>query len=208
MFPTAFQIEISDRSLLLIAVGAMMLAVLAFAAIFASRFARVGPNQVLIVSGRKRLVTLSNGTTRAVGFRVVKGGGTFVFPIFERVDVLSLELRELRSRWHDLRSRDGVPLQVECAAQFKIGGDDARLELAAERYLTSNPDQIKQVAGTIIEAELRGLLASTTADEAVNGLAKLTARAREAAARSLAGAGLELANFSLPAIAPAVTVAA
>ena len=39
-----------------------------------SRYTKVGPNQVLIVSGRKH--RLEDGTT--VGFRIVKGGGTFV----------------------------------------------------------------------------------------------------------------------------------
>jgi hypothetical protein len=52
------------------------------------RYAKVGPNQVLIVSGRKH--HLPDGTS--VGFRIVKGGGTFVFPIIEKLDVLSLEV--------------------------------------------------------------------------------------------------------------------
>ena len=39
-----------------------------------SRYTKVGPNQVLIVSGNKH--KLEDGTT--VGFRIVKGGGTFV----------------------------------------------------------------------------------------------------------------------------------
>ena len=56
-----------------------------------SRYTKVGPNQVLIVSGRKH--KLEDGSM--VGFRIVKGGGTFVMPVFEKVDILSLELLTL-----------------------------------------------------------------------------------------------------------------
>jgi len=46
---------------------------------FLSRYTKVGPNQVLIVSGRKH--RLEDGST--VGFRIVKGGGTFVMPVLK-----------------------------------------------------------------------------------------------------------------------------
>ena len=57
-----------------------------------SRYTKVGPNEVLIVSGVKRNYTDPDGTVRKRGFRIVKGGGTFVYPIVEKVDILSLEL--------------------------------------------------------------------------------------------------------------------
>jgi flotillin len=38
-----------------------------------SRYTKVGPNQVLIVSGIKRKMVEADGSSRDVGFRVVKG---------------------------------------------------------------------------------------------------------------------------------------
>ena len=52
----------------------MVLVMLVSMDIMLSRCVKVGPDQVLIVSGRK--VQLPAG--RCVGFRLVKGGGTFV----------------------------------------------------------------------------------------------------------------------------------
>jgi hypothetical protein len=60
----------------LLAAVILVLAMIVFMVIALSRYMKVGPNQVLIVSGRK--VHLPDG--RCVGFRLVKGGGTFVFP--------------------------------------------------------------------------------------------------------------------------------
>src|SRR5262245_26144517 len=74
--------------IVIIAVATMMLMLFIFAGILVSRYRKVGPNQVLIVSGRK--VQLPDG--RFAGFRFVKGGGTFVFPLIEKADILSLEV--------------------------------------------------------------------------------------------------------------------
>ena len=73
-------------------VGAILFVVFVFAIIYASRYKKTGPNEVLIISGRKRTITDPSGELREVGFRVVKGGGRFVWPVFEKVDILSLEL--------------------------------------------------------------------------------------------------------------------
>jgi hypothetical protein len=66
--------------------------VFVFAMVWASRYTKVGPNQVLVVSGRQYKMTDPDGTAHTRGFRIVKGGGTFVFPVIEKVDILSLEL--------------------------------------------------------------------------------------------------------------------
>src|SRR5689334_11853874 len=70
----------------------IVVVVIIFLAIWASRYTKVGPNQVLVVSGRKHRYTDPDGTVLTRGFRVVKGGGTFVIPVIEKVDLLSLEL--------------------------------------------------------------------------------------------------------------------
>ncbi len=75
-----------------IGVGSLLFVFFIFVIIYASRYTKSGPNQVLVISGIKRRMTEADGTTREVGFRIVKGGGRFVWPIFEKVVVLSLEL--------------------------------------------------------------------------------------------------------------------
>ena len=69
---------------IILGVGAVMLVFFVFLGIWASRYTKVGPNQVLVISGRKHRITESDGTARDVGFRVVKGGGVFVWPVSGR----------------------------------------------------------------------------------------------------------------------------
>ena len=51
-----------------------------------SRYTKVGPNQVLVVSGRQHKFRDADGQVFARGFRIVKGGGTFVLPVIEKIE--------------------------------------------------------------------------------------------------------------------------
>src|SRR4051812_37238781 len=82
-----------------------------------SRYTKVGPNQVLIVSGRKHNYADPDGVERVRGFRVVKGGGTFVYPIVEKVDILSLELLTIDVQTPEVYTSKGVPVKVDGVAQ-------------------------------------------------------------------------------------------
>ena len=75
---------------ILVAVG-ILFVLFVMAGFYASRYKKVGPNQVLVVSGRRRaVINPATGQKEEIGFRVVKGGGTFIVPVLERMDVLSM----------------------------------------------------------------------------------------------------------------------
>ena len=50
-------------------VGAVIFVLFIFVMIWASRYTKAGPNQVLIISGSKRRLTDPEGNVREVGFR-------------------------------------------------------------------------------------------------------------------------------------------
>ena len=76
-------------ALALIIAGSVFIALLLIAfAVWAHQFTKVGPNEVLIISGRRGKV--SDGEEIRRGYRIVRGGGTFVRPFRERVQRLSL----------------------------------------------------------------------------------------------------------------------
>ena len=91
-------LDISKFGTIIIAAVGIVIVVFLIAAIWASRYTKVGPNQVIVVSGWKRKYVEPDGTVGTRGFRIVKGGGTFVIPVIEKVDVLSLELLTISAR--------------------------------------------------------------------------------------------------------------
>ena len=62
-------------------------------AIWASRYTKVGPNQVLVISGRKHRVIDPDGTVaRGAAFTSSKAAARSSCRCIEKVDILSLEL--------------------------------------------------------------------------------------------------------------------
>ena len=99
-------------------VVSILLVVFLFAGIWASRYTKVGPNEVLVISGRKRRMVDPDGTARDVGYRIVKGGGVFVWPVFEKVDILKLELMTIDVQTPEVYTSKGVPVKLDGVAQI------------------------------------------------------------------------------------------
>lgn len=166
-------------------------------AIFASRYTKVGPNEVLIISGRKRRVVDPDGVTREVGFRVVKGGGKFVWPVFEKVDVLSLELLTIDVQTPEVYTSKGVPVKVDGVAQIKIKGDDVSIATAAEQFLSKTADEIKSVAMQTLEGHLRAILGTMSVEEIYQNRDAFASKVQEVAAGDMANMGLHIVSFTI-----------
>src|SRR5690606_23719496 len=113
-------------------------------ALFAARYKKVGPNEVLVISGKFF-------RKEGKGFRTIRGGGVFVWPIFERVDRLSLNIMTLVVRTPEVYTFQGVPVVVDGVAQVKIDSDQASIDTAAEQFLGLNDEQIRTVALETLE---------------------------------------------------------
>ncbi|MEQ2007822.1 MAG: SPFH domain-containing protein, partial [Limisphaerales bacterium] len=165
--------------------------------IFASRYTKVGPNEVLVISGRKRRVQDPDGKMRDVGFRIVKGGGVFVWPVFEKVDILSLELLTIDVQTPEVYTSKGVPVKVDGVAQIKIKGDDISIATAAEQFLSKTTDEIKNVATQTMEGHLRAILGTMTVEEIYQNRDAFASRVQEVAAGDMANMGLGIVSFTI-----------
>ena len=67
--------------------------------IFMCNYIKVPPNVALIVSGRKHKYKVKDAEGKDIikqfGYRIVRGGATFVIPFFERVDKLNLGIMQV-----------------------------------------------------------------------------------------------------------------
>ena len=158
-----------------------------------SRYTKVGPNQVLIVSGRRH--RLEDGSQ--VGFRIVKGGGTFVYPILEKVDVLSLELLTIDVQTPEVYTSKGVPVKVDGVAQIKVKGDDVSIRTAAEQFLGKSQDEIRNIATQTLEGHLRAILGTMTMEEIYQNRDAFASKVQEVAAGDMANMGLAIVSFTI-----------
>ncbi len=128
---------------------------------FAKNYIKVPPNAVAIFSGRQR--KLADG--RVVGYRMVRGGAAFRWPLLEQVDYLSLNVFTIPLEIKRAYTLKGVPISVKAVANVKIKGDDMSLAAAAERFLGMTPDTIQKVIFQTLEGHLRSILGTLTVEE-------------------------------------------
>ena len=158
-----------------------------------SRYTKVGPNQVLIVSGMKH--KMEDGSK--VGFRIVKGGGTFVLPVFEKVDILSLELLTIDVQTPEVYTSKGVPVKVDGVAQIKVKGDDVSIRTSAEQFLGKAQDEIRNIATQTLEGHLRAILGTMTVEEIYQNRDAFASKVQEVAAGDMANMGLSIVSFTI-----------
>src|SRR5450756_2904395 len=73
-------------------------------------------------------------------FRVVKGHGAFVTPMFRKVRYLTLAMREAEVS-ETCVTTQGISLNVRAVIAFKVGNDDESIVNAGQRIL-SDQDQM------------------------------------------------------------------
>ena len=177
--------------------GVAIIVLFTMAGIFASRYTKVGPNEVLVISGRKRKVTDPDGVVRQVGFRIVKGGGVLVWPVLEKVDILGLELMTIDVQTPEVYTSKGVPVLVDGVAQIKVKGDDVSIATAAEQFLSKATEEIKNIAMQTLEGHLRAILGTMTVEEIYQNRDAFASKVQEVAAGDMANMGLGIVSFTI-----------
>ncbi len=157
----------------------------------------MGPNQVLVISGPPHASPSRTATVVSRGFRIVKGGGTFVLPVMEKVDILSLELLTIDVQTPEVYTSKGVPVRVDGVAQIKVKGDDISIATAAEQFLSKPTDDIKNIATQTLEGHLRAILGTMTVEDIYQNRDAFASKVQEVAAGDMANMGLAIVSFTI-----------
>jgi flotillin len=163
----------------------------------AKRYKKVGPNEVMVISGRKHKVKNPDGSMEQTGFRIRKGGGAFIIPLLERVDVLSLEVMTLDITTPEVYTKPGVPIVVDGVAQVKIKGDEASIRTASEQFLGKTVQEIQQVALQTVEGHLRAIIGTLTLEDIYRNRDQFAGSVQEVAVSDMANMGLAIVSFTL-----------
>jgi flotillin len=166
--------------------------------VLALRYRKVGPNEALIIAGgRKRTVTLADGTKQKVGYRYRLGGGVFVWPGMEKVYVLPMDIIPLTIRTPEVLTHGGVPIMAEASAQVKIDSSDETIHRAAEQFLGIGRDGIRDVAVNVLEGKVREVIGGMSVEEIYRGRQEFSSRVVQAVKEDFARMGLAMLSFAL-----------
>ena len=182
-----------------VAIVVIIILILAFVA---SRYKVAGANEAIIVAGsRGSKVRDERGqavsTPGDKGVKVVVGGGTIVMPLLNRVGRLKLTARQINVQLSDAVTSQGIKVQVQGVATFKIGRDVESLRNAAERFLDAKPEQVDSIVKNVLEGSLRSIVGTLTIEELIRDRQKLLQQVQDAAKGDLATSGLQIDAFTI-----------
>jgi flotillin len=174
-----------DQMTVLVYVGLAVLTLLFIMAVLAKLFRKAGPHEALVIYGLR-------------GTRIVKGGGTIIYPMIEQCRELSLELMSFDvAPQQSLYSKQGVAVTIEAVAQIKVKSDPESIRTASEQFLTKRPEQREGLIRLVMEGHLRGIIGQLTVEQIVKEPEMVADRMRSTCADDMNKMGLEVISFTL-----------
>lgn len=156
---------------------------------YAARIKRVAGNEVLIVSGRGDPET-------GRPYRIVIGPGrSFIWPVVERADSLSLEIIRHSFELTNVITADGKAVTLKGLAQYQIKANEEAIVKAVQHILSKDEAAIKQIAGNFMEQQLRRAAASVNKETLQKSAATFAETTKDALQSDLSAIGMHCASL-------------
>ena len=182
---------------LLVVIGIVVFVLVAVLAVYITKYRTVGPDEALIVTGSylgsKNVHTDDSGNK----IKIIRGGGTFVFPVFQQGQPLSLLSSKLEVTTPEVYTEQGVPVMADGTAIIKIGGSISEIATAAEQFLGKSKEDRENEAKEVLEGHLRSILGSMTVEEIYKNRDKFSQEVQRVASQDLAKMGLIIVSFTI-----------
>ncbi|MFC4354968.1 SPFH domain-containing protein [Chryseomicrobium palamuruense] len=180
-----------------IVIGIVAFVLLSVIGVYVAKYKTVGPDEALIVTGSylgsKNVHTDESGNR----IKIIRGGGTFVLPVFQQSEPLSLLSSKLEVTTPEVYTEQGVPVMADGTAIIKIGGTIPQIATAAEQFLGKSKEDREIEAKEVLEGHLRSILGSMTVEEIYKNRDKFSQEVQRVASHDLAKMGLIIVSFTI-----------
>ncbi|MFM9279171.1 flotillin family protein [Paenibacillus jiagnxiensis] len=164
---------------------------------FWARYKTVGPDEAMIVTGsflgNKNISEDESGRK----IKIVRGGGAFIWPIFQQSEFISLLSHKLDVTTPEVYTEQGVPVIADGVAIIKVGSSIEDVATAAEQFIGKPLEALKGEAQEVLEGHLRAILGSMTVEEVYRNRDRFAQEVQGVAARDLKKMGLQIVSFTI-----------
>ncbi|QPQ31733.1 flotillin family protein [Lysinibacillus sp. JNUCC 51] len=182
---------------ILIVLGIVAFVLIALVALYVTKYRTAGPDEALIVTGSYLGSKNVHKDESGNRIKIIRGGGTFVFPIFQQGQPLSLLSSKLDVTTPEVYTEQGVPVMADGTAIIKIGGSISEIATAAEQFLGKQKEERENEAREVLEGHLRSILGSMTVEEIYKNRDKFSQEVQRVASQDLAKMGLTIVSFTI-----------
>jgi flotillin len=174
----------------LIIAGAIVLLVVLTIIGLLSRYRKCPSDQLLVVYGKV------SGKSAA---KIYPGGGVFVWPVIQDYKIMSLKPFQITSEVVGPDS-NMIRTHVNVALTTAISQETSTQQNAAARFLSANSDEIQRQIRTILEGEVRLIIASMSIEEINSDRDAFKAKVKECLGNELAKIGYDIINVNIQEI--------
>ena len=170
---------------LIIAGVAVLLVILTIVGLL-SRYRKCPSDQLLVVFGKV------GGKSAA---KIYPGGGVFVWPVIQDYKVMSMKPFQINS---EVVGPDSGMIQthVKVALTTAISQDPAIQQNAAARFLSADKQEIQKQIQTILEGEVRLIIASLSIEEINSNRDAFKTKVKDSLGNELAKIGYDITNIN------------
>ncbi|WP_139490678.1 flotillin family protein [Brevibacillus dissolubilis] len=185
------------ESMVFVAVIAVVAVFIVLGIAFWARYKTVGADEAMIVTGSflgsKNVQTDESGSK----MKIVRGGGSFILPIFQQANFISLLSHKLDVTTPEVYTEQGVPVMADGVAIIKVGGSIEDIATAAEQFMGKSDEALKAEAQEVLEGYLRAILGSMTVEEIYKNRERFAQEVQSVAAKDLKKMGLNIVSFTI-----------
>lgn len=154
-----------------------------------SRYRRCKPNQVLVVYGK------TGGEKKSA--KLYHGGATFVLPIIQSYEVLSMEPMQIDCKLTGALSSQNIRVDVPTTITVAISTNPEIMQNAAERLLGMNTESTENLITDIVYGQMRLIIAEMTIEKLNSDRDEFLDKARKNIDNELNKLGLYLLNINI-----------
>ncbi|WP_226003496.1 flotillin family protein [Paenibacillus sp. BJ-4] len=177
--------------------GIVVIVIVILGIAFWARYKTVGPDEGMIVTGsflgNKNISEDESGRK----IKIVRGGGAFIWPIFQQSEFISLLSHKLDVTTPEVYTEQGVPVIADGVAIIKVGSSIEDIATAAEQFIGKPLEALKGEAQEVLEGHLRAILGSMTVEEVYRNRDRFAQEVQGVAARDLKKMGLQIVSFTI-----------
>ena len=163
----------------------IIIGILVVIMVFESCWRKCPPDKLMIVSGAGKM-------------RSVSGKGTFVIPLLQRVDTLSLGAVQVQlTTENDIPTQDAILIHACAVANFQIGQTPELIETASKNYLNLDKEEMTRQVTEVMLGKMREVIGQMDLKELMRDRESFNAKVFGGSKDDLANLGLELRTFNV-----------
>lgn len=163
----------------------IIIGILVVAMVLESCWRKCPPDKLMIVSGFGQM-------------RSVSGKGTFVIPLLQRVDTLSLGAVQVQlTTENEIPTQDAILIHACAVANFQIGQTPELIETASKNYLNMDKEEMTRQVTEVMLGKMREVIGQMDLKELMRDRESFNAKVFDGSKDDLANLGLELRTFNV-----------